>query len=46
MSLKIRYKKKADYLVANFSGEANLAEIGNRFEELAVHCRDAKKTGC
>ena len=31
MSLKIKYKKKADYLVANFSGEANLAEIGNLF---------------
>jgi len=43
MSLKIKYEKKADYLVANFSGDANLGEIGNRFEELAVHCRDAKK---
>jgi hypothetical protein len=43
MSLKIKFEKWADYLVANFSGDANLGEIGNRFEELVVHCRDAKK---
>jgi hypothetical protein len=43
MSLKNKYEKKAYYLVANFSGNSNLGKIGNRFEELAVHCRDAKK---
>jgi Holliday junction resolvase len=43
MSLKINIEKKADYLVANFSGQANLQEVGNRFESLAVHCRSAKR---
>jgi hypothetical protein len=43
MSLKIKFIKMADYLVANFSGEANLAEIGKRFEDLAVRCRSEKR---
>ena len=43
MSLKIKIEKKADYLVANFSGQANLQEVGNRFESLAVRCRSAKR---
>jgi hypothetical protein len=43
MSLKIKIKKKAEYLVANFSGEARLQEIGQRFEALAVGCRKEKK---
>ncbi len=43
MSLKIKFVKKAGYLVANFSGEANLLEIGNRFEELAIRCQNEKR---
>jgi hypothetical protein len=43
MSLKIKFVKKAGYLVANFSGEANLLEIGNRFEELAIRCQSEKR---
>jgi Holliday junction resolvase len=43
MSLKIKMEKKADYLLAPFSGEAKLQEAGNRFESLAVRCRSTKK---
>ena len=43
MSLKIKMEKKADYLLATFSGEADLQEAGNRFEFMAVRCRSAKK---
>jgi hypothetical protein len=43
MTLKIKIEKRADYLVAKFSGEANLQDIGQRFEALAVRCRKEKK---
>ena len=44
MGLKIKFIKRADYLVAKFSGEANLQEIGSRFEELAIRCQSEKKS--
>jgi hypothetical protein len=43
MTIKIKIEKRAEYLVAKFSGEANLQDIGQRFESLAVRCRKEKK---
>jgi hypothetical protein len=43
MSIKIKIEKRAEYLMAKFSGGANLQEIGQRFEALAVRCRKEKK---
>ncbi len=43
MSIKIKIEKQPDYLIAHFSGEANLQEVGQRFEALAVRCRKEKK---
>ena len=43
MTLKIKIEKRADYLVAKFSGAASLQDIGQRFESLAVRCRKEKK---
>lgn len=43
MTVKIKIEKRVDYLVAKFSGEANLQEIGQRFESLAVRCRKERK---
>jgi hypothetical protein len=44
MTVKIKIEKRAEYLVAKFSGEANLQDIGQRFEELAERCRKEKKS--
>jgi len=44
MSLKLKFEKKKDHLVANFTGTGNLDEISQQFGSIAERCRTEKRS--
>jgi len=44
MSVQFQIEKKADHLIANFTGDGNLDEISQQFGSLAERCQSEKRS--